>query len=233
MSMVHTGQMPVLHTNAASVATAFASTLRRLFLRAPRVHEHVEPAQMTRERLAEELLSPCLGLSKADVREAAYFGISAPRGTDAEMELSRRLAIARELLCRDLRHHLQDATVMESPHLLSDWLKMHCAGLDYEVFFVAYLSTQHRVIAIEPMFRGTLTQTSVYPREVVKGALLHRAAAVAVAHNHPMGDPQPSRADLLLTATLKTALAHVDVRLMDHMVIAGQAHYSFAEHGDL
>ena len=195
--------------------------------------ESIPPTQMTRESLAEELLAQSPQFCTKDIRQAAHVGISPPIGTQAEAALTRRLEVARELLCRDLRHHLQDKPVLDRPGTLADWLKLHCAGLDYEVFFVIYLTSQHRLIEIEPLFRGTLTQTSVYPREVVKGALLRQAAAAALAHNHPLGDPKPSGADMQLTSVLKQALSLVDVKLLDHLVIAGPNWYSFAEHGDL
>ena len=99
------------------------------------------------------------------------------------------------------------------------------------MFLVLYLDAQHRLIEAEELFRGTLTQTSVYPREVVKGALARNAAALAVAHNHPSGEAEPSRADEMLTQTLKSALSLVDVRVIDHFVVAGDRVISFAERG--
>lgn len=108
---------------------------------------------------------------------------------------------------------------------------MTLAGRDYEVFMVLFLDAQHRVLSPEEMFRGTLTQTSVYPREVVKRSLANNAAAVIFAHNHPSGVAEPSRADELLTQSLKQALALVDVRVLDHFVVAGNGVMSFAERG--
>jgi DNA repair protein RadC len=99
------------------------------------------------------------------------------------------------------------------------------------VFVCIFLDAQHRVIACDELFRGTLAQTSVYPREVVKAALAHNAAAVILAHNHPSGVAEPSRADELLTQSLKQALALVDVRTLDHFIVAGNALVSFAERG--
>lgn len=231
MSTIHAGHLP-LQSSIAPFAKSLANAWRRVFRRvSPAACDQQSPAQMSRERLAEELLAPCAPMRPQDIRQAAYAGISAPKGTEAEAALARRLAIARELLCRDLRHHLQDTPVMEKPELLAEWLTVYCAGLDYEVFFVVYLSTQYRVIAIEPLFRGTLTQTSVYPREVVKGALSHRACAAAFAHNHPLGDAEPSTADRCLTQRLQQALALVDVRVLDHFIVAGPKHFSFAKQG--
>lgn len=110
-------------------------------------------------------------------------------------------------------------------------LRLQCAGLQHEVFIVLFFDSQHRLLGAVEMFRGTLTQTSVYPREVVKSALQRNAAAVVLAHNHPSGSAEPSRADEHLTQTLKTALALVDVRILDHFVVAGDQAISFAERG--
>ena len=107
------------------------------------------------------------------------------------------------------------------------------AVAEHEVFGVLFLDAQGRVITYEEMFKGTLAQTSVYPREVVLRALHHQAAAVVLAHNHPSGTVQPSRADETLTQTLKTALALVDVRVLDHFIVANPHVYSFAEHGQI
>jgi DNA repair protein RadC len=120
---------------------------------------------------------------------------------------------------------------MNSPQALRDWLRLHCAGLQHEVFIVLFLDAQNRLLSAVEMFRGTLTQTSVYPREIVKSALERNAAAVALAHNHPSGSAEPSRADEFLTQNLKSALALVDVRVLDHFVVAGDQCASFAERG--
>ena len=112
------------------------------------------------------------------------------------------------------------------------YLKLRLAALDHEEFHVLWLDAQNRLIVAEAMFSGTLTQTSVYPREIVKAALRHNAAACILAHNHPSGEPVPSRADELLTHNLKDALALVDVRVLDHFIIAGTAEpLSFASQG--
>ena len=110
-------------------------------------------------------------------------------------------------------------------------LRLAIAGREHEVFVCLWLDAQHRVIASEELFRGTLTQTSVYPREVVKAGLRDNAAAVIFAHNHPSGAAQPSRADELLTRNLKDALALVDVKVLDHFIVAGRQTLSFAERG--
>jgi DNA repair protein RadC len=110
-------------------------------------------------------------------------------------------------------------------------MRLQLAGKDYEVFAVVFLDTQNRVIYTQQMFRGTLTQTSVYPREVVKEALFQNAAAVILCHNHPSGNAEPSRADEALTHTLKSALALVDVRVLDHIIVTRSGTLSFAERG--
>jgi DNA repair protein RadC len=103
--------------------------------------------------------------------------------------------------------------------------------LGHECFYCVFLDAQNRVIAAEELFRGTLTQTSVYPREIVKAALAHNAAAVIFAHNHPSGVAQPSQADELLTRNLREALALIEVKVLDHFIIAGSQAISFAERG--
>jgi DNA repair protein RadC len=121
--------------------------------------------------------------------------------------------------------------VLNAPHTVRDYLTLQLSTLEHEVFFVIYLSAQHAVIHSEQLFRGTLTQTSVYPREVVKRSLELNASAVIFAHNHPSGVPDPSQSDRLLTDALKQALQLVDVRVLDHFVIAGTTTFSFAERG--
>lgn len=112
------------------------------------------------------------------------------------------------------------------------YLKMKLAGLEHEEFHVIWLDAQNRIIAFDRLFSGTLTQTSVYPREVVKAAMRHNAAACILAHNHPSGMPDPSRADELLTRTLKETLSMVDVKVLDHFIVAGNNNpLSFAERG--
>lgn len=145
--------------------------------------------------------------------------------------LAHKLDAARELILRDLQTRMRAGPLMESPQLLRDWLRLHCAALEHEVFIAIYLDARHALIDTEQLFRGTLTQTSVYPRELVKSALARNAAAVAVAHNHPSGSAEPSRADEFLTQSLKSALTVVDVRLLDHFVVAGDQVVSFAERG--
>ncbi len=120
---------------------------------------------------------------------------------------------------------------MTSPGAVTDYLRLLLASREHEVFVALFLDGQHRVLVAEELFRGTLTQTSVYPREVVKAALRANAAAVIFAHNHPSGVAQPSQADEHLTRNLKGALAMVDVKVLDHFIIAGAGALSFAERG--
>ncbi|MCC7328098.1 MAG: DNA repair protein RadC [Burkholderiales bacterium] len=131
------------------------------------------------------------------------------------------------------RNTLQGRDVMTSPQAVRDYLRTRLACLPHEVFACLFLDSQNRLIACEELFRGTLAQTSVYPREVVKAALGCNAAAVIFAHNHPSGVAEPSRADELLTTALKQALALVDIRTLDHMIVAGSQVLSFAERGIL
>jgi len=120
---------------------------------------------------------------------------------------------------------------LTAPDVVKDYLRLLLANRPHEVFAVVFLDAQNRVIHTQEMFRGTLTQTSVYPREDVKGALSQNAAAVILCHNHPSGNPEPSRADEALTQTLKAALALVDVRVLDHLIVTRSAAVSFAERG--
>jgi DNA repair protein RadC len=136
-----------------------------------------------------------------------------------------------ELARRALAQRLQERTVFAEPNAVKDYLQLHLASRAHEVFGVLFLDSQNRLLALEELFRGTLTQTSVYPREVVIRALHHQAAAVVLAHNHPSGSVQPSRADEALTQTLKAALALVDVRVLDHIIVAPGQSLSMAEQG--
>ena len=130
-----------------------------------------------------------------------------------------------------LETDIRCADALASPSAVRDYLRLLLHDREHEVFVGVFLDSQNRVIASDELFRGTLAQTSVYPREVVKAALAHNAAAVIFAHNHPSGVAEPSRADELLTSALKQALALVDIRTLDHFVVAGSALVSFAERG--
>lgn len=131
-----------------------------------------------------------------------------------------------------LKSRLQDRDeLLSSPQAVRDYLRLQIANKEHEVFVCLYLDVQNRLIACEELFRGTLAQTSVYPREVVKAVLKHNAAAVIFAHNHPSGVAEPSRADEVLTSTLKQALAMVECKVLDHIVVAGTVSLSMAERG--
>jgi DNA repair protein RadC len=142
-----------------------------------------------------------------------------------------QLAAATELARRSLGEHLKGTPALTSPGAVRDYLRLMIGGKAHEVFVCIWLDAQHRVIEGEELFSGTLTQTSVYPREVVKKALEKNAAAVIFSHNHPSGAAQPSQADELLTRNLKEALALVDVKVLDHFIVAGNQAISFAERG--
>jgi antirestriction protein ArdC/DNA repair protein RadC len=130
-----------------------------------------------------------------------------------------------------LAERVREGAALTSPGAVHDYLRLALSGLEHEVFVCIWVDAQHRVIDIEEAFRGTLTQTSVYPREIVKSALRHNAAAVIFAHNHPSGVAQPSQSDELLTRNLKEALALIECKTLDHFVVAGVQAISFAERG--
>ncbi|MEO0003804.1 MAG: repair protein [Pseudomonadota bacterium] len=136
-----------------------------------------------------------------------------------------------ELARRALAQELRQKPLFDSPQAVAHYLRLHFGHKPHEVFAVLFLDSQHRLLALEELFRGTLAQTSVYPREVVLRALHHHAAAVVLAHNHPSGAAEPSRADEMLTQTLKSALLLVDVRVLDHFVVTASACRSMAELG--
>ena len=179
--------------------------------------------------LARELLDSFDGnlasLAHASTKELARLrGI----GPAKAAQLAAALELARRALASPMK--LKDA--LASPEAVRDWLRLSLGQTPHEVFMALWLDAQNRLISSEELFRGTLTQTSVYPREVVKRALAHNAGAVILAHNHPSGLAEPSRADEVLTSSLKQALAMVDVKLLDHFIVAGSARpLSFAERG--
>lgn len=173
---------------------------------------------------AKRLMGSCPRLSDLVLREPSA-------GTYGTPAVARKLQAARELVRRALAEDLAYAPMMDSPSKVKDYASLHLSGLEHEVFAVMFLDNHHRLIEIVTMFRGTLTQTSVYPREVVKAALARNASAVILAHNHPSGLPEPSRADEYLTQTLKAALSLVDVRVLDHIIVGTGRTCSFAERG--
>lgn len=138
------------------------------------------------------------------------------------------IAAALEILARRMR---SSGVLMDSPEVVRDWLRMRVGGKPHEEFGCIWLNAQHDLIEAGEMFRGTLTQTSAYPREIVKEALHHNAAAVIFYHNHPSGAAEPSLADEMLTRQLKDALNLVDVRVLDHFVVTAEQTTSFAEKG--
>lgn len=143
-----------------------------------------------------------------------------------------QLVATLELARRGLHEGMRQRPALSAPGAVRDWLRLKLAPLHQEVFMALWLDAQNQLIADEILFKGSLTQTCVYPREVVKQALARNAAAVILAHNHPSGLAEPSKADEMLTGTLKEALALVDVRLLDHFIVAGQnTPLSFAERG--
>jgi DNA repair protein RadC len=148
-------------------------------------------------------------------------------GTAKRAELAAVLELAR----RAIGQQLEQREVFSSPGAVKQYLQLHLAAKVHEVFAVLFLDAQNRLVKMEELFRGTLTQTSVYPREIVLCALKHNAASVVLAHNHPSGTVQPSRADEALTQTLKAALALVDVRVLDHVIVAPGDALSMAERG--
>ena len=142
-----------------------------------------------------------------------------------------QFAAAIELARRSTKEELKSGRALSSPGAVRDYLRLAIGGRPHEVFVCIWLDAQHRVIKFDEPFRGTLTQTSVYPREIAKMALECNAAAVIFAHNHPSGVAQPSQADELLTANLKEALALIEVKVLDHFIVAGNQSISFAERG--
>ena len=144
-----------------------------------------------------------------------------------------QLQAVMELARRAIEEQLKSGCALSSPQAVKLYLRMLFNGKSHESFHVLFLDVKNRLLISKEMFRGTLTHTSVYPREVVKEALACNAASVMLAHNHPSGSPEPSESDLLLTRALVQALALVDIRILDHFVVAGQQVHSFAEHGQI
>ena len=166
-------------------------------------------------------LAGLLNASAEDLKRIKGLGPAKRAEVLAVLELARR-AIAQRL---------RQQPVLSAPQDVMQYVQLHLNARAHEVFAVLFLDAQHRLLALEELFRGTLTQTSVYPREVVLRALHWRAAAVVLAHNHPSGSVEPSRADEALTQTLKAALALVDVRVLDHVIVAPGLGLSMAQRG--
>jgi DNA repair protein RadC len=181
---------------------------------------------MSAVELARQLLARFGSVSA--LLEAGSRGVEMPGLGVAKLA---QLKAAFELARRALREEISSRDALNSSRAVRDYLRLTLAGREQEIFAVLLLDAQHRVIACEELFQGTLTQTSVYPREVVKCALKHNAAAVIIAHNHPSGVAEPSHADEILTRSLKSALTLVDVQVLDHFIVAGARTMSFAESG--
>lgn len=177
--------------------------------------------------LARELLTRFGNLTQLVAASESDFCETKGMGQAKYVQLQAALEMSR----RALKEELQRGDALNSPRAVRDYLQLLLGGRHQEVFLVLFLDTQHRLIASEELFHGTLSQTSVYPREVVKRALAHNAAAVILAHNHPSGVAEPSQSDQLLTSALKQALSLVDVRVLDHFVVAVGQTLSFAEKG--
>ena len=177
--------------------------------------------------LAAELIERAGGLAGLLHQEPQALESIKGLGPAKRAELAAVLELAR----RSLEETMTRRPVFESPQQVKDYLRLAFGRLDHEVFAVLFLDAQHRLVRRDDLFRGTLSQTSVYPREVVKRALELNAAAVVLVHNHPSGHAEPSRADEALTQSLRAALALVDVRVIDHLVVGHDTVTSFAERG--
>jgi DNA repair protein RadC len=166
------------------------------------------------------------GLCRADKKSAC----AAPGVGEAKYAL---LQAVMEMARRTLEEDIKAGDALNSPEAVRDYLRLILQGKEYEVFCCVFLDAQNRVIAVEELFRGTLTQTSVYPREIIKRALFHNAGALILAHNHPSGVAESSQADRQLTRRLAEALALVDIRVLDHFIVAGASSLSFKESGQI
>jgi DNA repair protein RadC len=175
--------------------------------------------------LARDLIERCQGI--AGLLERIATENVKGLGTAKRAQFVAALELAR----RSLSEQMKKRSALTSPGAVRDYLRLTLAARAHEVFVCIWLDAQHRVIDCAEVFRGTLTQTSVYPRYIVKAALAANAAAVIFAHNHPSGAAQPSQADELLTRNLKEALALVEVKVLDHFIVAGSQAISFAERG--
>ncbi|NML17744.1 RadC family protein [Azohydromonas caseinilytica] len=178
-------------------------------------------------QLADKLLADFNGLPGLLRAQPRQLALVKGLGPAKQAEIGAVMEIARRTLAVELAR----TPVFDAPAKVKDYLALRLAGLEHEVFAVLFLDSQHRLLCMEELFRGTLTQTSVYPREVVKRALQLNAGALILAHNHPSGLAEPSRADEFLTQRLKSALQLVDVAVLDHLVIGAGQTVSFAERG--
>ncbi len=176
-------------------------------------------------QLAQSLLDEFHGL--AGLLQSSPSGLQKAKGLGAARR-SKLLAVL-EMARRVLLQKMQEREVLNNPDTVKQFLQLQMGAYSQEVFAVVFMDAQYRLLDFHEMFRGTLNQTSVYPREVVKLALELGAAAVILAHNHPSGDVRPSAADSALTRTLQTALSMVDVKVLDHIIVGPGQHWSMAE----
>ena len=178
--------------------------------------------------MAQDVLDACQGLAGLLHADARTLGqIKGLGGTAKRAELLAVMELAR----RAMAQQLQQRTLLNHPALVANYLQLHLGHLPHECFAVLFLDSQHQLIQLETLFRGTLNQTSVYPREVALRALHHHAASVVLAHNHPSGQVQPSSADIALTRQLQQALSLLDIRVLDHIIVARGKSLSMAEQG--
>ncbi|MES2072498.1 MAG: DNA repair protein RadC [Pseudomonadota bacterium] len=208
-----------------------------------RLIRHGAPALSDAELLAVFLRVGVKGKSAVDLgrdmisRFGSLSGLFAASGKDfssmhglGDAKYAQLQAVL-ELAKRAISEELQSNASLSSPQAVKSYLQLMIGNKPYESFAVLFLDIKNRLIVSEELFRGTLSHASVYPREVVKAALQHNAAAIILAHNHPSGSSEPSSADIALTQTLKQTLALVDVQVLDHFIVANPHVYSFAEHG--
>lgn len=215
------GERPRERLLAQGAATLSDAELLAIFLR-------VGVTGKSAVDLARDLIRHFGSLNRLFAASESEFSAIHGMGPAKYVQLQAVLEMSR----RALGETLKDRAAFSSPGIVRDYLRLHLATLPHEVFFALWVDSQNQLIASEELFRGSLSQTSVYPREVVKKALAHNAAAVVFAHNHPSGVSEPSAADESLTRELKQALALVDVRVLDHFIVAGQhPPLSFAERG--
>jgi DNA repair protein RadC len=188
-------------------------------------------ALMSREALVAELMAcadthqisdtvPCCAMNSSTNGDG--FQIAA---------VSRKLLVAKEVISRDLLASMKREPSFDSPARARDWLRLHFAGMERVVFVVMFLDRGNRLITVEEMFLGSISESRVYPREILKATLKHNAASLIAAHNYPSGRSEPSDADRRLTRDLVSALDLIDVKLLDHFVVAGMDTVSFAERG--
>lgn len=177
--------------------------------------------QLSEELLASDGIAGLLNATVASLKLVKGLGPAKQAELLAVFEMARRA----------LSQRLKEREAFHTPGAVKQYLQLQLAHKNHEVFAVLFLDNQNRMLAMEELFRGTLSQTSVYPREVVMRALHHQAAAVVLSHNHPSGSVQPSRADEHLTQTLKASLALVDVRVLDHIIVGQGQALSMAEQG--